>query len=124
MKQKSFASSRNKAKRLLEVALGKKSKDHLALDLKGSNLIWDYFVIVTSTSLPHSRAILEELLKVSKEEDFGIHHLEKDEEGGWFLIDYFDIVFNIFSEEKRKFYDLERLFRKAKKVRFKFKNKI
>ena len=82
--------------------------------------MWDYSIFVNSTSLPHTRAIVEELVKASKEENLSIHHIEKDEDNGWVLIDYFDVVLHIFSEEKRDFYKLERLFKDAKKVRFRF----
>ena len=85
------------------------------------DIIWDYSVLVTFTSLPQAKAIIDELIKTSKEEDIYIHHVEKDEEAGWVLIDYFDVVLHLFSEEKRTFYNLERLFKGAKKVRFKFK---
>jgi len=113
--------SRKKAKRLLEIALVKKPLQPLVLDLTLVNLIWDYFIIVTAEAAVHSQAITEELLKKSKQEGFSIHHIEDDYEGGWVLIDYFDVAFHIFSEEKRKFYKLEKLFSQAKKVRFRFK---
>ena len=106
---------------MLEVARQKKSQDPLALDLRDLDFIWDYLVLVTSTSPPQTQAIVDALLKVSKEENFGVHHIEQDAEGGWVLIDYFDVVFHIFSEEKRSFYKLERLFKNAKKLRFRFR---
>ncbi|MBN2119761.1 MAG: ribosome silencing factor [Candidatus Omnitrophica bacterium] len=121
MKKSRSLNSRDKAKRLLEAASRKHPLKPVVLDLRKLNFIWDYFVIVSSTSLPHSSAILEELVKLSKEEGFSIHHMEKDEEGGWSLIDYVDVCFHIFSEERRDFYKLERLFKDAKKVAFRFR---
>ena len=119
--KKTAAASRAKAKKLLELILDKHPEDPLVLDLRGLDLIWDFFVIVSSTSGPHARAILEELLEGSKRQGLSIHHSEKDELDQWFLIDYGDVCFHIFSQEKRVFYSLERLFKGAKKVRFRFK---
>ncbi len=122
MREKSVFTSRIKTKKLLEFALSKKPKEPLVLELRGLNLIWDYFIIVTAEAPTHNEAILEELIKKSKEKGFDIHHIEKDSEGGWTLIDYFDVAFHIFSEEKRNFYRLEKLFKRARKVKFRFKS--
>lgn len=121
MAKRTVLDSRSKAKGLLEIALEKKPLDPLILDLRHLNFVWDYFVILTSFSQLHTQAVIEELVYRSKKEHIDIHHVEKDYEGGWTLIDYFDVLIHIFSEEKRKFYALDRLFKKAKKVRFRFK---
>ena len=121
MKKSTASDPRNKAKTLLEIILDKHPQEPLVLDLRGSNFIWDFFVIVTAGSGPHARAMVDELIKVSKDRGFAIHHTEIDEEAGWFLIDYTDVCFHVFSKEKRDFYRLERLFKGAKKTRFRFK---
>ena len=120
-KKSSHLDSRNKAKRLLEIALSKQAYDPLPLNLTESGLIWDYFVIVSSNSERHATAIVDEMLKVSKAEGLVIHHIEKDDDKSWFLLDYFDVLVHVFSEEKRNFYRLERLFKKAKRARFRLK---
>lgn len=121
MVKKTILDVRSKVKGLLEIALEKKPLDPLVLDLRDLNLVWDYFVILTSSSQLHTQAIVEELMRRSKKTHIDIHHIEKDHEDGWTLIDYFDVLIHVFSEEKRKFYALDRLFKKAKKVRFRFK---
>jgi ribosome-associated protein len=113
--------SRSKAKRLLGIITDKHPLAPLVLDLRGLNFVWDFFVIVSSSSGPHARAMADELIKVSKDEGFSVHHIEKDDEDEWYLIDYTDVCFHIFSQDKRQFYSLERLFKDAKKIRFRFK---
>jgi ribosome-associated protein len=38
---------------------------------------------------------------------------EGESDAGWWLLDYFDVVVHVFSEEDREYYDLERLWRDA-----------
>ena len=113
--------TREKARRILQIALAKKPEDPLTLDLRASGLIWDYFIMITANSSPHAKAIVSELVKKSKEENISIHHIEDDENGDWVLIDYFDVLLHLFSRERREFYRIERLFKKARKVNFRFK---
>ena len=115
--------SRSKAKKLLSIIIDKHPLQPLVLDLRSLNFVWDFFIIVTSSSTPHALALAQELTRVSKSQGFSIHHTEKDDTGEWFLIDYTDVCFHIFSEEKRNFYSLDRLFKGAKKVKFKFASK-
>ena len=121
MSKSKLIDSRDKARRLIKASLAKKPGEPLVLDVRVDNSTWDYFIFLTSTSSPHARAIVDELTRISKEEGIAIHHVESDEEWAWVLIDYFDVIVHIFSQEKRQFYRLERLFKNAKKVRFRFK---
>ena len=121
MKRAKTSESREKARLLLQACLEKQARDPLVLDLRNSGIIWDYSIFVTSTSLPHANAIVDQILSVAKQKGFTLHHVERDEDGGWVLIDYVDVIFNVFSQEKREFYKLERLFKDAKKVRFRFR---
>ena len=120
MKKKTTLDSRAKARKLLGMILDKHPQDPMVLDLRGLDIIWDFFVVVSSGSGPHARAMVEELTSAAKKEGINVHHVEKDEEDQWFLIDYNDVCVHIFSEEKRDFYSLERLFKGAKKVRFRY----
>ena len=43
-------------------------------------------------------------------------HVEGYNQGEWILIDYVDFVVHVFSEKARKFYDLERLWKSAKRL--------
>jgi ribosome-associated protein len=43
-------------------------------------------------------------------------HVEGYKQGEWILVDYLDFVVHVFSEKARKFYDLERLWKTAKRL--------
>ncbi len=116
-------SSRKKVRRLLEIAREKQPEKPVVLDLSNSNFVWDYCLILTATSRPHAEAIVTELARKSKKEKMKPHHIEADEQKEWVLLDFGDVAAHIFSESKRTFYRLERLFKGAKKVRFRFSRK-
>lgn len=79
-------------------------------------LIADYFIICTGNATTHIQAIAEGVQERMREE----LHLRSKAEGvkdsNWMLLDYGDVVLHIFSEERRQFYDLERLWSDAARV--------
>jgi len=108
---------RQKALKILTFALQKKAENPLIIDINGLSYFCDYFVVCSGTSQRHARAIYEEVIKSSKRNKIDIHHCEDDNSSSWLLVDYFDVIMHIFTEESRKFYEIERLWREAKKVR-------
>jgi len=87
--------------------------------LRKLNLIWDYFIICSGEVTLQVEAIYEEVVKKAKEEAIEIHHVEQDREFRWVLVDFFDVALHIFSEDMRSFYDLEHLWKEAKRVSLK-----
>ncbi len=87
----------------------KKGRNLVIMEIKDLSLIADYFVICTGNS-----PLQLEAITTSVEEKFdkeGIKLLGKEGiyESGWILLDYGYIIVHIFSQEKRDFYGLERL---------------
>lgn len=76
----------------------------------------DYFVICTGNSTRQTQAIADSITDRLKEIRVRPLHTEGYNTGEWILIDYGTFVAHIFTEESRKFYDLERLWRDAEKV--------
>jgi ribosome-associated protein len=70
----------------------------------------DYFLICSGTNERQNQAIATGIEEVMKR-DFGnvANSVEGYRQGEWILLDYVDFVVHIFSEEKRSFYDIERL---------------
>ena len=88
--------------------------DNKAVEVKSINLkdktsIADFMIIASGNSSRHIQAISEILLE--KLEKIGIKNcrLEGHCSSEWKLIDAVDIIIHIFHPEKRKFYDLERM---------------
>jgi len=77
----------------------------------------DFFLITSATNDRQAQAIADEI-ELRLKRDFATypHSVEGRKLGEWILMDYVDFVVHIFLEEKRAFYDLERLWKSARSV--------
>ncbi|MBN1963293.1 MAG: ribosome silencing factor [Anaerolineae bacterium] len=102
------------ARAIIDVIEDVKVEDIVLLDLHEITLIADYFVICTGTSERQLRAVVERLDTTIKK-DHGIlpFHTEGQAGSGWVLIDYSSVVVHVFSEEARRYYDLEGVWNEA-----------
>ena len=95
----------------------KKAQDLTILELeKGTGAFTDYFVVCNGTNPRQIQAIADEVELRLKKAGFPPTHVEGYRQAEWVLLDYVDFVVHVFSEHARKFYDLERLWKSAKKV--------
>ena len=78
--------------------------------------VCDYFVIASGTSTTQVRAIADNIVKKLKEKGEKLWHMEGEREALWILLDFGDVVAHIFTEDTRRFYDLERLWSDALKM--------
>lgn len=87
------------------------------LDLRGITTMTDVFFICNGRNTRQNQAICDEIEKQIKEQD-GERPvaIEGQANGEWILMDYGDMVVHIFSEKARVYYDLERLYRDAKRL--------
>ena len=88
--------------------------DNKALEIKSINLkdktsIADFMIIASGNSSKHIQALSEILLDELKKRGISNCRLEGRSSNDWKLIDAMDIIIHIFHPEKRKFYDLERM---------------
>jgi len=100
----------------VEIALDKKARDTIILELKDLSTIADHFVICSGDNPSQIRAIAEAI-----QENFSkdrIRPLGKEglNAAHWVLIDYGDIVINIFDEDTRAYYELEKLWIDAPRI--------
>ena len=80
-----------------------------SINLKGKTSIADFMVIASGNSSKHIQALAEILLDNLKKKGINNCRLEGRHSNDWKLIDAIDIIVHIFHPEKRKFYDLERM---------------
>ena len=88
--------------------------DNKAIEVKSINLkdktsIADFMIIASGTSSRHIQALSKILLDELKKKGINNCHLEGQNSSDWKLIDAMDIIIHIFHPEKRKFYNLERM---------------
>src|SRR5436189_2586022 len=98
----------------------KKAEELTILELdKNSGAFTDYFVICSGTNPRQIQAISDEVELRLKRAGVYPNSIEGYKQAEWVLIDYVDFVVHVFSETARKYYDLERLWKSAKKVELK-----
>jgi ribosome-associated protein len=101
----------------IQACLEKKAEELSILEMeKGSGAFTDYFVLCSGTNPRQVQAIADEVELRLKAADLRPTHVEGYKQAEWVLIDYVDFVVHVFSEKARKFYDLERLWKSAKRL--------
>ncbi len=96
----------------------KKGSNIRIIDLDGVSIIADYFVIASGDSERQVKAIADNVEDEAAKEGFEPKNVEGKHNGRWILLDYGDVVVHLFHEEDRQFYDLERLWKDGKTIRF------
>lgn len=96
-----------------------RGRDIVILDVREMTTFFDYFVICSGASRRQLHSISEEI-DHALETGLGDRRLgiEGYDESRWILLDYGDVVIHMFEPETRKYYDLENLWGKAKRVPF------
>ena len=86
-----------------------KALDIVSIDLKDKSSMAEYMVIASGTSSRHIQSLSEQVLEKFK--DYGIKDtkIEGKESNEWKLVDGIDVIVHIFHPEKRKFYELEKM---------------
>jgi ribosome-associated protein len=110
--------SKKLARLCKELAENKKAEDIVILDIQKLTSIADYFVIMSGTSEPHVRAIVDEIVDKLKT-DYQLRPRAIDGIPGspWVVLDYDEVIVHVAKPEIRKYYDLEGLWSDAKRLR-------
>lgn len=95
--------------RIATLADEHKAKEIKTYDVRGLTLVADAFVLCSATSEPQLRAIFNAVKEGMKEVGVKVLHSEGTFGGGWLVMDYGAVIFHIFREEARNFYDLDGL---------------
>ena len=86
-----------------------KAQDIVTIDLKDKSSIADYMIIASGTSSRHIQSLSEQVLEKLKNNGVKDSKIEGKESGEWKLVDGIDLIVHIFHPEKRKFYELEKI---------------
>ena len=109
--------TRQQVARAVKAIEGKKGEDIVILEMdKNSGAFTDYFVVCSGTNPRQIQAIADDVEKQMAEDGQRPNSVEGYTQAEWVLLDYVDFVLHIFSERARKFYDLERLWKSARKL--------
>ena len=86
-----------------------KATEITSIDLKNKTTIADFMIVASGNSSRHIQALSEILLDQLEKKGINNCRLEGKNSNEWKLIDAKDIIIHIFHPEKRKFYDLEKM---------------
>ena len=106
--------SKQLAYKIADLALDKKAKQIIVMDLDGKTGISDFFVLMSGDSDTQIKAIADHIVRELKRQEIRVYHREGYNSLQWVLLDYVDVVVHIFKPETREFYGLERLWGDAK----------
>ena len=86
-----------------------KAHDIVSIDLKDKSSMADYMIIASGTSSRHLQSLSEQVLEKLKDSGLKESKIEGKESNEWKLVDGIDLIVHIFHPEKRKFYELEKI---------------
>ena len=89
-----------------------KALDIVSINLENKSSMADHLIIASGSSSRHMQALSEIVLEKFKSNGISNCKIEGNESNDWKLIDGIDVVVHIFYPEKRKFYDLEKMWSK------------
>ena len=86
-----------------------KAQDIVTIDLKDKSSMADYMIIASGNSSRHIQSLSEQVLEKLKDNGIKNSKIEGKESNEWKLVDGIDLIVHIFHPEKRKFYELEKI---------------
>ena len=86
-----------------------KAHDIVSIDLKDKSSVADFMIIASGTSSRHIQSLSEQVLEKFKDSGLKDLKIEGKESTEWKLVDGIDLIVHIFHPEKRKFYELEKI---------------
>jgi ribosome-associated protein len=112
-----FSELDERAQLALRCASEKKAVNQVVLDLREIASFTEFFIITSGTNQRQVQAISDEINEqLKKQLNAKPVRVEGYSTAEWILLDYGDFIVHIFEQKSREFYDLERLWRDAKKV--------
>ena len=86
-----------------------KAQDIVTIDLKDKSSMADYMIIASGTSSRHIQSLSEQVLEKLKDNGLKNSKIEGKDSSEWKLVDGIDLIIHIFHPEKRRFYELEKM---------------
>ena len=94
---------------VIETLDSNKAQDIISIDLKDKSSMADYMIIASGNSSRHIQALSEQVLEKLKDSGVKNSRIEGKDSSEWKLVDGIDLIVHIFHPEKRKFYELEKM---------------
>lgn len=101
--------------KIIKILDSKKAINIKTIDIKDRSSLADYMIITSGTSSTHIKSLADNVEEDLKKEEIYPNKIEGYNTNSWILMDYGDIIVNIFTEEERENYNLEELWKKINK---------
>ena len=99
----------NLKNKIINILDSNKALDIVSINLKGKSSVADFMIIASGTSSRHIHALSEQVLEEFKKNGILNCKIEGKESSEWKLVDGMDLIVHIFIPDKRKFYELEKM---------------
>ena len=96
-------------KNIIKILDSNKALNIVSINLEGKSSVADYMIIASGTSSRHIQALSEQVLEEFKKNGMLNCKIEGKDSSEWKLVDGIDLIVHIFNPEKRKFYELEKM---------------
>lgn len=93
----------------VEVCEDRKGLNIQVFDVRGHSTLTDYYLFCSATSMPHLRALQQNLDRKLKDANLLPRSVEGTPESKWILVDYNDVLIHLFEQETRELYNVEAL---------------
>lgn len=93
-----------------------KAKDIKVYETKDINPLFDYAIVATVQTNRQLNAVAHHAEEEAYKNGFNIRGIEGRNGGCWLLVDMYSVIINVFTEEERERYDLDRLWRDLKQI--------
>lgn len=99
---------------LVKTLEAKKAQNIVTVDVREKSNVTDYYIVASGLSAPHLKAIQNDI-QVTLKNEYGVvpHRRCGQPDGGWMVLDYFDVIIHVLLPETREFYALEELWAQA-----------
>jgi ribosome-associated protein len=102
-------SNKDLAVEIANIIFNKKGIDVMVIDIAEKSSFADYFVIASGNSERQAASLVDDVDSKLAEKGIVPKHIEGKADSGWVLMDYGDIIVNIFTKEQRGVYNIERI---------------
>jgi ribosome-associated protein len=110
------------AKEAAKILDSKKALELKIVGIRDISVLTDYFVFASGTSNTHVKALADEVEFELKKIGVETSHIEGYRSNSWVLLDYGNVIVHVFTDESRKFYDLDHLWQDGEPIDISFLN--
>lgn len=106
--------ARELVKLIVDTLEDKKAEDIKTIDIREISTLTDYFIFTHGNSRNQVKAMVDHVEEACTKAGIKPKYIEGYDGGTWVLMDYIDVVVQIFTKEEREYYDVERIWRDGK----------